>query len=65
MNIETREILLSRQRKNKGTDQPSICSTADLHLYFFTQAKSRFSHDAAHVSYPDLSHIMRKPAFCI
>ena len=55
--------------KNKSADQLH-CN----HAFVFAYAKSRFSHDAAHIGQGeatgkgikhDLSRVMRKPAFCI
>ena len=38
--------------KNKGADQLQGYHAADLHLYFFlAYAKSRFSHDVAHLMF--------------
>ena len=44
--------------ENKGADQLRSYHEADLRLYFRI-CKSRFSHDAAHMS------LVRKPACCI
>ena len=54
--------------KNKGADQLRGYREADLRLCFCI-CKMLVSHDTAHFSlcssYPYLSHVMRKPAFCI
>ena len=47
--IEEVEGLYHLCSENKGTDQLCGYGAADLHLFFFTYAKSRFSKDTAHV----------------
>ena len=75
MELSSRGIVLSiLYSENKGADQLHRDSVADLRLCFcIYHAKSRFSHDAAHIckihvladSVHYLSRIMRKPDFCI